>query len=133
MELSIQMLEQKYYREIAQNFENQVSNNLTLLAKNYITKFNKLIDTDKARELCSEYKNNKESRPFLAPLIHESASKITKEVWRDLINRKYNTNLVLFLAGGPGSGKSTVSNLRKFQQSFEDAIIVYDLGTGQKM
>lgn len=60
-------------------------------------------------------------------MIHEPASQIAKAVWNTLLARSFGIpGTVIFLAGGPGSGKSTVVKSRQFAESFRDAIVVYD-------
>ncbi len=111
----------------AQNFENRVSADLHYFVCRYREKFGNRIDTDNARELCPAYANSYETRALLAPLIHESASRIAKAVWRTLLDESSGKpGLVIFLAGGPGSGKSTVAKFDEFQKYFQEAIVVYD-------
>ena len=113
--------------KIAKDFENDVSANLSNYVSEYRNRFGKFIDTDKARFFCLQYAESYENRAQLAPLIHESASQIVKEVWRVLLNESLTEeDLVIFLAGGPGSGKSTVVNSQEFKKAFHQAIVVYD-------
>lgn len=115
------------YSEIAKNFADDVSTNLSNYVDSYIQRFGKSINTDLARELCDEYCTSLESRAYLAPLIHEPASQIAKTVWNVLLsNSSDQSGVVIFLAGGPGSGKSTVANHESFKEKFHEAIIVYD-------
>jgi predicted kinase len=113
--------------KIAKDFEDDVSANLSSYVYSYRERFAKRIDTDNARELCPAYAESHENRARLAPLIHEPASQIVKAVWRGLLDESFGEpGLVIFLAGGPGSGKSTVANYEKFQNRFQEAIVVYD-------
>lgn len=113
--------------QVVEEFQNNVSANMQDFINQYIQCFGRHIDTDKARELCPEYASSYENRALLAPLIHESASKIAKAVWRSLLNEFFGRQgLVMFLAGGPGSGKSTVVRFEKFQENYGEAIVVYD-------
>lgn len=113
--------------KIAKNFEHDVSANLAAYIKAYSARFAKRIDVDSARELCPAYANSYKNRARLAPLIHEPASQIVKAVWHALLNESFGeTGFVIFLAGGSGSGKSTVVQSKKFQNAFRDAIVIYD-------
>lgn len=113
--------------QIAQSFKNDVSANLSTFVNRYREQFGKRIDTDSARELCPAYKTNQNNRALLAPLIHETASRIAQAVWHTLLNESWGQpGVVIFLAGGPGSGKSTVVNNSQFQDQFQDAIVLYD-------
>lgn len=113
--------------KIAKNFEDEVSANRQDFVDHYIERFGRCIDTDNARELCLAYANNYYNRAFLAPLIHESASQIAKAVWHTLLDRASGEpGVVIFVAGGPGSGKSTVCKTQQFQECFQEAIVVYD-------
>lgn len=119
--------EENNFSEIAKDFENNVSANLASYVRAYRERFAKRIDTDNARELCPAYADSNENRAQLAPLIHESASQIVKAVWRGLLDESFGQpGLVIFLAGGPGSGKSTAVKYEKFQNRFREAIVVYD-------
>jgi predicted ABC-type ATPase len=116
-----------YLNNIVQQFNEEVSTNLQDFVERYLERFGTRIDTDSARELCPTYRDGRDLRPILAPLIHESASRIAKEVWRTLLDNSLGApGLVIFLAGGPGSGKSTVERRKKFEQKFQDAIVIYD-------
>lgn len=120
-------MQQTNLYKIAKDFENEVLTNLSSYVSQYINRFGKFIDTDQAREFCPQYAESNENRAQLAPLIHESASQIVKEVWRFLLNKSSTKEgLVIFLAGGPGSGKSTVVKFKKFRDYFDQAIVVYD-------
>lgn len=113
--------------QVVEEFQNNVSANIQAFTNQYIQCFGRHIDTDKARELCPEYASSYEDRALLAPLIHESASKIAKAVWRSLLDESFGRQgVVMFLAGGPGSGKSTVVRSEKFQEYYREAIVVYD-------
>lgn len=108
-------------------FQAQVDSNLDSLVAEYRERFGKSINTDNARELCPEYAATPDNRSLLAPLIHEASSTIAKQVWVELLAENANQGgLVIFLAGGPGAGKSTVTRFPGFQQQFSEAIVVYD-------
>jgi predicted ABC-type ATPase len=114
-------------KSAAMQFQAQVASNLDSLVAEYRERFGKSINTDNARELCPEYAATPDNRSLLAPLIHEASSTIAKQVWVELLAENANQGgLVIFLAGGPGSGKSTIARSPAFQQKFSEAIVVYD-------
>jgi predicted kinase len=120
-------MEENNLHKIAKDFENNVATNLSTYVSSYRKCFGKRIDTDNARELCPAYADVYENRARLAPLIHEPASQIVKAVWRTLLDEfSGQPGLVIFLAGGPGSGKSTVAKFEQFQEYYQEAIVVYD-------
>lgn len=87
--------------QVVEEFQNNVSANIQAFISQYIQRFGKHIDTDRARELCPEYTNSYFDRALLSPLIHESASKIAKAVWRSLLDESFGRQgVVMFLAGG---------------------------------
>jgi hypothetical protein len=113
--------------KIAKEFEEDVAADLSAYVSLYRERFDKRIDADNARELCPAYADVYENRARLAPLIHEPASQIVKAVWRTLLDESSGQpGLVIFLAGGPGSGKSTVAKFEQFQEYYREAIVLYD-------
>jgi Zeta toxin len=120
-------MEENNLHKVAKEFENDVSDNLSAYVSSYRERFSKRIDADNARELCPAYADIYENRARLAPLIHEPASQIVKAVWRALLDESSGQpGLVIFIAGGPGSGKSTVARFEQFQDYYREAIVVYD-------
>lgn len=91
-------------------------------AQNPETKGGRLINTDEARELSPEYRNDK----TLAGEVHEASSKFTKQVYDKLLNEPVMEGarpIVRFTAGGAGSGKSTALKGDKFPYEVD---ITYD-------
>jgi Zeta toxin len=66
----------------------------------------KVINTDTARELSSDYRADRTQ----SAAVHEPASWFTKRLFADALKRnpkRGESNMVLFTAGGTGAGKST--------------------------
>lgn len=71
------------------------------------TKSGKLLDTDQARELSPEYRQNRNR----AAEVHEAASAFTQRAFEDRMASAPNGGLVVFMAGGGGAGKSSAEHL----------------------
>lgn len=72
-----------------------------------------VVDTDHARELSDIYSQSWESRLEWGDAVHEPASALAKEVYRRRLEGPLlQEDRVLFMAGGPGSGKTTAVEKR---------------------
>jgi hypothetical protein len=88
------------------------------------TQDGKILDVDLARELCPEYASGIEGRKKWTEATNEPAWEFIKSLYE--IKLKPNPNgQVVFLAGGSGSGKSTVSG-KLLEDVFDLADIVCD-------
>lgn len=87
------------------------------------TEGGKVINTDIARELSPEYRNDR----TLSAAVHEPASAFSKKMYADKLNRPTPEGAeptVMFTAGGTGAGKSTGLNL--MGESAKKPEIIYD-------
>lgn len=91
------------------------------LATNYIEKFGNTVNTDDARELFPSYQADRTT----SAAVHEDASAIAKEAYQQLLTSKQGegNNIVLFTAGGTGSGKTAAL---KALGNVGDFPIIYD-------
>lgn len=71
------------------------------------TKGGRLLDTDIARELSPEYQQDR-SR---SAEVHEAASAFTQRLFEQRMNQPGTGDIVVFMAGGGGSGKSSAETL----------------------
>jgi hypothetical protein len=103
--------------------------NRKALFRKYRQKFGNMVDRNNAQELYPPYSKNRESRQKLSLATHEPAGALSDEVYQHVLKLKCppSRNLVLFNAGGQGSGKTT--SLR-FSDKRKKAFIVMD-GTMQ--
>lgn len=103
--------------------------NRKLLIREYRKKFGHIIDRNNAQELYRPYARNRESRQKLSLATHEPAGALADEIYQHMVKLKCTEarNIVLFNAGGQGSGKTT--SLR-FSGKADRAFIVMD-GTMQ--
>ena len=103
--------------------------NRKALFRKYRQKFGNMIDRNNAQELYPPYAKTRESRQKLSLATHEPAGAFSDEIYQHVLklNCPPSRNLVLFNAGGQGSGKTT--SLR-FSDKRKRAFIVMD-GTMQ--
>lgn len=83
--------------------------NLPALIREYRRKFGHIIDRNNAQELFAAYAKNRESRQALSLATHEPAGALADQVYFLLVRKAapVDKNIVLFNAGGQGSGKTT--------------------------
>jgi hypothetical protein len=105
--------------------------NLPALIREYRRRFGNVIDRNNVQELYSPYAKNRESRQRLSLATHEPAGALADAVYFAMVAKcaPESKNIVLFNAGGQGSGKTT--SLRYSGKS-EQAFIVMD-GTMQDL
>lgn len=93
------------------------------LVAEYRTRFGRIVDTDKARELFPAYADaDRKDRARVTAAVHEPAARIAREVWNELLREHPQTTreaYVFILAGGSGSGKGTL--LQKFLDQYEQS------------
>jgi hypothetical protein len=89
--------------------------------REYIARFGHVVDTDSARELEPTYSANRESRQQYSRATSPVASALAREVY-DTLLEEASPGVVLFNAGGPGSGKSSTLN----EKALSKYAIVYD-------
>lgn len=93
----------------------------------YQKEFGNVLNTDNARELSPDYAATKDSRSMLSAAVHEPASWLVKEIYRQELAKPApagKDNVVAFTAGGTGAGKTSAImragvNLQRHQ-------IIYD-------
>lgn len=91
---------------LAQRIEGEYNKVVQEYNANPETKGGRLINTDEARELSPEYRNDRS----LAAAVQEPASAFAKRLYADKLSKPTPAGLeshVLFLGGGGGSGKSS--------------------------
>jgi len=102
------------YAAIEADALQQVNNpqRLEELTREYRARFGNIIDTDNARELFPAYAQaDKETRAQITQAVHEASSRIAQNAWEQRISERaesIESNYVVFLAGGSGSGKGTI-------------------------
>lgn len=105
----------RYWRTLQRNYAS--------MREAYLNKFENVINTDNAKELCPYYSKNRESRVkysvALYPPAHELASRIFLERVQDR-----DVKSVIFLAGGAASGKSTAAEIYKPTTSARSVLYV---------
>jgi hypothetical protein len=110
-------------KAVENKFFGEVRENLNYYVSEYRKRFGNFISTDNAREFSTEYNQSNDSRARFAAAVQEPASLIIKAVYSQIL-QEFDKDIVVFLAGGGGSGKNTsVANLADFQELIRDQIV----------
>lgn len=114
-------------KQVELDFQERVDNEFDALAKDYTqlpdSMGGKILDVDVARELSPAYLADR----TLAAAVHEPASDFIKKLFAKLLSSKTpegKDNLVIFSAGGAGSGKT--SGLKLLGAVGERSEFIYD-------
>lgn len=105
-------------KELAEHQDNCVRSSAFRLVHNdwatvkaeYLLKNGTILDTDRAKELFPVYSKNLQSQARWSSAVYKPASEFIDKFYTELLQveaEERPSNLILFLAGGPGSGKST--------------------------
>lgn len=126
-------------REIETRFGTAIADNLNVFVAAYRSQWPKIVNTDNARELFQDYapdgfdlttERNKERRTKYALGTQAPARALAMEVYRRMLAETPKAGeapLVVFTAGGAGSGKSTsVSSVVDLLSSVNQAQIIVD-------
>jgi hypothetical protein len=114
-------------RQIEQRYTESLQSDLTFSLREYRLRYGRILDTDLARGLSDDWNRNKESRARYASAVHNPASAFVDALYQAILAepREGDRNLVLFMAGGGGSGKTTA--VTQVASSLMDrAHLVYD-------
>jgi Zeta toxin len=110
-----------------QRFKNQVEANPEKYISKYKEKFGNVLNADNAKELSEDYNKDRSGG---AAAVHETASWLVKQMYeRELAKPapKGKENLVVFTAGGAGSGKTTaLEGTPNAKATMDQAQLVYD-------
>ena len=102
-----------------------IAKNKDKLIKEYIDKFGKIVNTDKASELFPEYVEDRTRRIA----VHEPAGVIKRAIFDKYLteNKGQGNNIVRFTAGGTGAGKtSAIDNMPALNAMYKNSPIVVD-------
>lgn len=126
-------------REVENRFAGAIASNLNVFIAAYRWKWPKVVNTDNARELCQEYapdgfdlmtEKNKEHRTKYALGTQAVGRALAMEVYKQMLQEQPTGSekpLVVFTAGGAGSGKSTSFKAVKELRDITDrAQIIFD-------
>jgi len=112
---------------IEAKFASEIEKDLPGMMQKYEEKFGKVINTDNFRELSPDYEANRQEN---SAAVHEPASELAKLKYKQELAKpieKDSENLVLFTAGGTGSGKTTaIQKTEDGKQLWDSAQIIYD-------
>jgi hypothetical protein len=116
-------------RQVEAGFAAKIETKLTYYIIQYRKKWDSVLNTDNARELSDDYNKTNEARAKYARAVHEPAGALIKAMWQRMLKEPdpKDDNLVLFLAGGGGSGKTTtVEDIPALKDMSNHAQIIYD-------
>lgn len=115
-------------RKVEARFATQIEADPEYFIAKYRRDYEKVINTDNARELSADYRKSKKSRAENAAAVQEPASALVKEVWRRMLAEEESPgkDAVLFLAGGGGSGKTRATELPGIKNYKDEAQIIFD-------
>jgi len=119
------------HKQVEAAANNAVAERLPELKQQYLARATKdgvvTIDVDEARELFPDYAASKSSRSHFSAAVHEASSTIAKSVYADVLKQEPAEGkmpLVIFTAGGGGSGKSSARAAQG--EMFSKAQVIYD-------
>lgn len=115
--------------KVQENFAKKIEENPDAMIEEYTKRFGKELNTDNARELSPDYSKNNDSRSQFSPAVHEPASALVKEIYKRQLQvpDPKGENIVLFTAGGTGSGKTSgIHDIPELTNIQDEAQIVYD-------
>ncbi len=90
--------------------------------RQYLEKFGRYIDTDRARELCLAYRESNETRTRWSRAVYNPAKALADEVYRRQVTQTGPGagRHVLFTSGDTGVGKSSVLGLMLGGKTLEE-------------
>lgn len=112
---------------VREKFARQIADNLQGYLDLYRRRFDKILDTDNARELSDDYSQSKENRASYGSAVHEPAGNLVWLLYLLMLKEESpgGSRRVLMMAGGAGSGKT--STVRKLlQEAYDVAQVIYD-------
>lgn len=95
------LVEQKFAKDLDENYQAR--------KEEYVQKFGNVIDADNARTLSPDYVSDPEKNSIS---VHRPASSFLLQVYKDMLAEpapEGKKNLVVFVGGGAGAGKSTLN------------------------
>ena len=90
-------------------FAAQIQGRLDETIAEYLAQFGTVIDTDRARELCADYRATEATRARFSRAVYNPAKALADEIYRREIRgtAPRERRRILFTSGGTGAGKST--------------------------
>ncbi len=95
--------------DVEARFAAQIQGRLDETIAKYLARFGSVIDTDRARELCADYRATKATRTRFSRAVYNPAKALADEIYRREIRgiAPRERRRILFTSGGTGAGKST--------------------------
>lgn len=109
---------------VERRFSEQIGSDPERWKREYSAANGNTLNADLAKELSPDYMKDK----TLAMAVHEPASWLIKQIWKDELSQTKpdKANVALFTAGGAGSGKTSSIQDPETKALLDSAQIVYD-------
>ena len=93
--------------KVEARFAAQIQGRLDETIAEYLAQFGTVIDTDRARELCADYRATKATRTRFSRAVYNPAKALADEIYRREIRRtaSLKRRRILFTSGGTGAGE----------------------------
>lgn len=114
-------------RRLEARFVEQLQRDLPATLRDYRFRNGRILDTDLARGLSEDWNRTNESRARYTSAVHNPASALINALFHQMLteSKESNRDIVLFMAGGGGAGKTTaVTNVAA--SLLDRAHLVYD-------
>ncbi len=103
----------------------KVDTEMNLLVEQYEAINGNILDADRAKDLFPEYAASLETRRIFLRAVYEPAQQVVDEVFRRKLKTiKRESYTVVFTAGGPSSGKSTL--IESLKSTMLEALVIMD-------
>ena len=112
-------------RLVREKFDFYLNRNFRKFRSIYLLRFQNVLNTDQAKELCEEYSANENEKIRFSRCVYAPAKAFITKLFRIEIAKK-RVSAVMFLAGGAGSGKSTAVEGWKLDGNFPPDLLVVD-------
>jgi cobalamin-dependent methionine synthase I/methionine synthase I (cobalamin-dependent) len=110
-------------RALERSFAAELAADLAATAEKYVSRFGKILDRNNAQELSTAYAENRGSRQQWSVATLEPAGAFIDWLFARIISSAQPGDVVIFNAGGQGSGKTTATGNPRVEQN---AIAIMD-------
>lgn len=116
-------------RAVERRFMLQIKNNIPAAVEEYRKRFGNRLSADDARYLSYDYSASKEAKTKWGDAVHEPASFLVKQVYKDMLKEPdpHGLDLVIITGGGAAAGKTLgATKLPSLSSLTDHAQIIYN-------